>query len=121
MGYKRLIRDIESGKINLENMLLAKVALQVEQELNNPQSLMKEPHKKMIMHTLNYARKAVKQEARAIAESDGTFYKDIMSEHAMMIIEAITANVDCCDKALKLIELFVNNLMTVEEIEMILY
>lgn len=121
MGYKRIIKAIENGEYNLENSLLKRVALQVEEEFKNPQLLLSEPSKKMIMHTFDYAQERMKKEARKIVESGGTFYRDIESEAALMIIEDITALCDTCEKALNMIELFVTNLMTVEEIEMILY
>lgn len=121
MGYKRLMQDIESGKITYESGLLKKIALKVEKELSDPQLLMKEPHRKMILHTFDYAQEQLKKEAEALTENDGTFYRDMTSEPAMIIIQDITANADCCDRAMKMIELFINNLMTVEEIEMILY
>lgn len=121
MAHQRLIRDIESGKIKYESGLLKKISLKLEKKLSDPQLLMKEPHRKMILHTFDYAQEQLKKEAEALTQNDGTFYKDMTSEPAMIVIQDITANADCCDRAMKMIELFINNLMTVEEIEMILY
>lgn len=121
MGYKRMLQAIESGEYNLENSLLKRVAMQVEKELSDPHLLMNEPHKKLIMHTFDYAQERMKKEAKKVVTNEGTFYRDVESEHALMIIDDITRECDCRERALNLIELFINNLMTVEEIEMILY
>jgi hypothetical protein len=121
MGYRKLMAAIESGEFDFESSLLKRVALQLENELNRPQSMMNEPHKKLIMHTFDYAQEAMKKEAKKIAHTGGTFYRDVESEHALMIIQDITSRCNCCKKAANMIELFVTNLMTVEEIEMIIY
>lgn len=121
MSYKRMLQDIKSGKFDFENSLLKRVALQVEKELSDPRSLMNEPHKKLIMYTFDYAQKAMKKEVQELISREGTFCSDLDSEQVMMIIDDISAHCDCSDKAVKLIELFVNDLMTVGEIEMILY
>lgn len=108
---------IESGEFDYESSLLKRVAMQLEQELSDPRSLISEPCKKMIMHTFDYAQEAMKKEAQALEKSSGIFSRDLDSSQAMAIIEAITARSDCSSKALNLIELFVNNLITVEELE----
>lgn len=123
-SYERLIKDMESGKIPplFENGLIKKVRLKHEEEFKQyPNLVMNEPHKKLVLHTFDYAQEAMEREAQKIEESAGTFYRDVESEYAMMIIEDISRQCETVEKGLNMIELFVNNLMTVEEIEMILY
>ena len=121
MGYEKLMQSIENGTFDFENSLLKRVTLQLEEEFKNPRLLLSEPSKKMMLHTLDYAQEAMKEEAKKVLNDGGTFYRDVAEEHAVMIIEDITRLADDYKKALNLIELFINNLMTVEEIEMILY
>ena len=121
MGYKKLMQAIENGDFDLENSLLKKVALQIEEEFKNPRTMLNKPAQDMILHTLDFAQEAMAKEAHKIENDGGTFCRDIVDEHALMIIGDIKANCDCSKKAMNLIELFINNLMTVEEIEMIIY
>lgn len=121
MGRRNIIEAIKNGQFDFENSLLKRVALQVEKELSDPYSLMNEPQKKLIMHSFDFAQERMKKEAEMIRDNCGTFYRDVESEYALMIIEDIMKLCDTCEKALNMIELFVTNLMTVEEIEMILY
>lgn len=121
--YKRLLEDMESGKIPplFENGLLKKIRLKLAEEFEDPQLLLSEPSRKMILHTLESAQEAMNKEVQNLAESAGTFYKDVVAEHAVLIIQDIINRCECHEKAAQMIELFVNNLMTVEEIEMIIY
>lgn len=48
------------------------------------------------------------------------FYKDLSKGYALAIIDEIIEAIECSKKAANLIELFVNGLITVEEISMIL-
>ena len=48
------------------------------------------------------------------------FYKDLSKGYAVAIIDEIIEEMECSTKAAGLIELFVNDLITVEEISMIL-
>ncbi len=121
MGYKKLMQAIENGTFDFENSLLKRVTLQLEEEFKNPQLLLSEGARKMMLHTLDYAQEAMKKEAKKVLNDGGTFYRDVDEEQAIMIIDDIKSLCGSRKKALNLIELFINNLMTVEEIEMILY
>ena len=122
-SYERLYRDMASGKIPVlaESGLLKKIRLKLEKEFENEQLLLDKHTRKMILHTLDFTQERMEKEAQKIEKNTGTFYRDVESEYALMIIEDISRQGETVEKALNMIELFVNNLMTVEEIEMVLY
>lgn len=122
--YKRILQDIENGITPpiFEHRIIKKIRMELEEEFKNyPDLVMNEPHRKLVLHTFDYAQEKMEIEVKKIADNCGTFYRDVESEYALMIIEDIMKLCDTCEKALNMIELFVTNLMTVEEIEMILY
>ena len=54
-------------------------------------------------------------------EDEPAFYKNLDPEYAAYIIDEIIAGAYDAEKALRLIDMFVNNLITVGEIEMLIY
>ena len=49
------------------------------------------------------------------------FYRELEKGHACAVIDEIIENTESADDTMRFIELFINNLITVEEIEMILF
>ena len=77
-------------------------------------------NEQQFIHQIIRAAKEFASEAVKAEEEKPNFYCNIDKDYAAAIIDEIIEMTGSA-KAVKLIELFVNNLMTVEEIEMIIF
>lgn len=126
----KLIRDMESGKTVIpETRILKQIRIELEEEIAAKESARIDvTDKKLISNVLKAAQMAIEERLmqehlhaeKAQEQAHSGLYRDLEKGYALACIDEIIGRAQHADRALRLIELFISNELTIEQIDRIL-